>query len=377
MTQITIEPPNTELKLRRCFQRTAVVDGENVTLGIFYADDDGVLHKVCTDDQCRQALDVPCSHVQLDFCEAVKIGDAVYLAGRAHSSDYTTFLHGFVLRLQDGASVWEKVLEVEMPVFRLYFSGGLLYTGAYPEMLAVDLEKQVYTRLEISDNDTVYGENGIAIVTPQGLYMVDTLLQPRRKLTERSWRGQISGTWYWYLLGETLYRVSLEGNSPPDLVMENVRQMVVCGDRLYYLSSSRSEGNILFYTRQTKRIQGELTVLDPLIPFMGREDGPLFCAEIRKNGTLGPAEVLYSVNDSYAENTSLGNSSMMDAFAGERQWFSWMSELCDLGDSFLFSIIRPGDEGFVQYFLDTYLVHEKGITLVSQYAQPAQEIGVK
>lgn len=326
-----------------CFARTAAVDNQTVPIGIFRIAEDGSLTKICTNEVCRNEIDLPCSHLVSAGQHVIWCGNITYLIGMTLSPEDGSAERFFILRLKDGAAEFEKIFETSRTLNNLKMSGDILYAYSHPEFsgdshiyYAIDQDAQVYTEIITGDETYHFGRDRILMTDDTGTYLVDSILKRAGKCCDATGldKGVLTENGYWYLKDETLWRADAKVRGKVTKMLDPVRDFTVCGSTVYYQTPPAEQPEVLFYYQEYRRENGKLIPMGA-VPYTGYRSAVIRCADLTAENRLVNDRILYMPR--------------------EQEWIYMFSPFAGLGNAFSFTTIRPGSQMDIRFYLTDYI----------------------
>lgn len=229
-----------------CIRWDGDADGKTVSLGLIYPNDTGGYAKVCTQEDCRADMHAPCSHLTAEADFAVRYGDAVYFSAAFAGPGGKTVQYA-VLEWKIGAGVYDKLFEAPDEVSDLYVLNGILYANVGASLMngealwkLVRMDKEISTEVSVSGY-LLFGSDGIVKVGPEGVTVLDELLNPVRTVLDKQLFGAVAGGYYWYLEDGTLWRVPTDKRANSEKILSGVADFNVSGRFLWTLDAESGE----------------------------------------------------------------------------------------------------------------------------------------
>ena len=234
-----------------CVSREAAVITEEFQAGggmLCYPNDEGGFSKVCTDEECRADLSLPCMHlVGPGAVNAVRYEDAVYFAAPFIEPDGSVKLWG-VLEWKIGAGDFDKLFDTENMICSLHAVNGILYIQTRPnlrdvpdEWYAVRMDREICTEVSVEDI-LIFGEDGIVSVSrTDGVTLLDEFLNPVRMLLGAPVFGAIAGGYYWYLQEGDLMRIAADRRGSGEKILSGISDFSVSPRYIWTVDAGNGE----------------------------------------------------------------------------------------------------------------------------------------
>lgn len=209
---------------------------------LYYPKDDGNWGKVCTRDDCREDINLPCVHVITGAAIPVRFEDAVYFPASFAGVEggVQTFA---VLEWKIGANDFDKLFETNCMITSLHVVNGVLYIGTVSNLpdapylwYAVRMDREICS--ESSTQDVLlFGEDGIVSIGAVGVTVLDELLNPLRTILDRQLFGALAGGYYWYIENGDLWRIRTDQRAKSEKVLSGVSDFSVSGRYLWIVDA--------------------------------------------------------------------------------------------------------------------------------------------
>ncbi len=288
-----------------CVTRTARSEGDRVTLGLFYPDDDGTLHKVCTNEACRLDPERPCEHLSAHAPltnSAIRFGDAVYFIGTL--SDWTEEskdIRYAVLEWKIGAPEFDKLFETDRILWSLHGANGILYVfsplsyaGDENVCYAIRMDREIAVEIPMGDALLRFGEEGAVRIGAGGVESLDFLLRPERTILTERHLGAVGGRYFWYIEGGSLRRVSLDRPGNSEKILDGVAAFRVSGNMLWYVTGDARDRTALFSCPLVHVDSGVRTPTGEQRDYLGWRTQELWSAVWKRDGSLSKTKRLFS-----------------------------------------------------------------------------------
>ena len=350
-----------------CVVRTAAADGETVTLGLFYPEDDGTLAKVCTNEACRLDPERACGHLFLSSAfPSVRLGDAVYFIGAFTDPESGKAQRWAVLEWKIGAAEFDKLFETDRILFELHGARGVLYVrspvsyaGDTEVWYAIRTDRDLVTEIPMESGLLRFGGDDVVRIGAGGVEALDLLLQPVCTVLAENRLGAAAGGYFWFLDGGTLRRVSLDGRQKSERILDGVAAFRVSEGMLWYVTGDAKDRAPLFSYPLVSVENGVRTPTGEAAEYPGWKTQELWSAVWKKDGSLSKTKRLFAPSD--------------DAWLFDLDWTDETRHPPAYGDALLFSAVSPGTGPTEKMVLCSYWAAGKTAAAVGEETVPAGE----